>query len=142
MTKTLETLIRLHQLTLDERRRELKEVQDREAALRDKVTALVARLDRERKAAQENPDYAQAYSRFAQWARDEKKRLMQAIINLQPELEQARDRMAEAFAEKKRIEVMRDNRLAEEEADRKHKEQIELDEVGMQRHRRQQSENS
>lgn len=138
MTKTLETLIRLHQLTLDERRRELKEVQDREDALQARLEGLDERLKREQKAAQDNPEYASAYSQFAHWARKERKRLEQAMIDLQPELDRARDRMAEAFAEKKRVEITRDNRNAEEDREQKNREQIELDEVGLQRHRRQQ----
>lgn len=136
MTKTLETLIRLHQFTLDERRRELKEVQEREDALKAQLAELAARVEKERQMAAESPEYGAAYSRFVTWARDERRRLERAVQDMQPELEQARDRMAEAFAEKKRVEITRDNRQEEEEMDRKHREQIELDEVGMQRHRR------
>ncbi|WP_259780217.1 hypothetical protein [Aestuariispira ectoiniformans] len=141
MTKTLETLIRLHQLTLDERRRELKVIQEREDDLRRRIENLAKRLVKEQKSAQENPEYASAYSQFAYWARGENKRLVEAIIALQPELENARDRMAEAFAEKKRVELTRDSRLEAEDTARKHREQIELDELGLQRHRRQQKEN-
>ena len=42
----------------------------------------------------------------------------------------------EAFAELKKAEITRDNRRAEEERERKSKEQQELDELGMERHRR------
>lgn len=136
MNKTLSTLIRLHQFEVDECRRELKTLQEQEDALHAQKQAVADRLAAEKEMARQQPDYASAYSRFLAWSRQEQARLQDAVEQLQPALDAARDKLAEAFAEKKRVEISLDNRKAEQAAEEKRLEQNELDELAGNRFRR------
>ncbi|RED53585.1 flagellar FliJ family protein [Aestuariispira insulae] len=138
MSKTLDTLVRLNQFDVDERRRELKVIQEEEDRLIAEIASLDLRIEEEKNTARQQPEYAVAYVRFLNWARAEKVRIHGKIGALQPLLEHARDKLAEAFAELKKAEITRDNRREQEMQDQKNKEQQELDELGMERHRRSQ----
>ena len=136
MKKTLESLVRLSKFEVDERRRELKVVQEEEDRLYSEISKIEDRVQSEKLTATKQPEYAQAYSRFLIWARREKNILEGKITALQPLLEHARDNLASAFAELKKAELTRDNRALAEEAENNKKDQMEMDELAMDRHRR------
>ena len=94
MTKTLDTLVRLNQFDVDERRRELKVVQEEEDRLKARIADLDARIEQEKATAKAQPEYGDAYVRFLNWARSEKARTHHKIAALQPLLEHARDKLA------------------------------------------------
>jgi len=58
------------------------------------------------------------------------------LQDLQPEIEAARDELAEAFANQKKYEIAKENRDAAELSDQTRKENLELDELGLNKHRR------
>lgn len=140
MSKTLSTLIRLNQFHVDEKRRALKELQEQEDATRQAIADLETAMVREGEAAGGNADMLRDHAAFVQGAKFKISQFEQFLEHLQPQLDQARDELAEAFEELKKAEITKDRR---DEADRKEQnrlEQQELDELGMLRHRRRQQE--
>lgn len=127
--KTLETLIRLAGFTVDERRRALSVILDREAEFYQRIERLDADYDRERILATENPEYATHFGGFAARYKRQRTVVENRISALQPAIQKARQDLAEAFEEQKRYEITLDQRIEEQRLDEKRKEQAELDEI-------------
>ena len=138
MKSTLETLIRLAEFTVDEKRRALKEVQEKEDALLQAKEQLASRVETEKVAAQQSTEGTFAYGQFIAWAKIERERLDQAIFDMQPELEAARADLSEAFAEQKKVEITKERKDEEEREEIKAKEQAFLDEFTTSQHIRKQ----
>lgn len=128
MIKTLDTLIKLAEADVDERRLELKAIQDKEDHLLAQKKALAEKVENEKAVAADSIEAGFAFTQFAQWAREEQKRLDLQIENIQPELEHARNNLSEAFAEQKKVEITRDRREEEMREEEKAREQAFLDE--------------
>ena len=134
--KTLETLIKLAGVKLDERRRALQQKVSAEQELKDALSTLERRVAEERAAAASLEDAAFAYSAFAADAADKRKTLDATIAEAGKAVEAARDHLAEAFEEQKRYEITRDRRQLAEAQEQAKQERKELDELGLERHRR------
>lgn len=128
MKSTLETLIRLAELTVDEKRLELKEIQEREDELLARLEKLANQVESEKVAAQQSTEAGFAYGHFINWAKSERERLGQLIADLQPAIEGARNELSEAFAEQKKVEITKNRRDDEAREEEKSKEQLFLDE--------------
>jgi flagellar export protein FliJ len=131
MSGGLHTLIRLHKWRLDEKRRALAELQ----ALADKLAQDTARLEREITAEQEiarnSPEASFGYGNFAKQAIERRRRLAQSVAQIEHQIAQATDEMAEAFQEVKRYELAQEGRDRRDEAKRKVRENAALDEVAL-----------
>ena len=136
MSDTLNTLVRLTQFELDEKRRALKALQDQE----DATHAAISQLEKDRvyeaAKAKEDISLLKAYGSFAVMTKQKIGGLQAFLVELAPQLEAAREELTDAFGEYKKVEISRDNRRADELAEENRKEQIEMDELGMQGHRR------
>ena len=131
MSSGLHTLIRLHKWRLDEKRRALAELQ----ALADKLAQDTARLEREILAEQEiartSPEASFGYGNFAKQAIERRKRLAQSVAQVEHQIAEATEEMAEAFQELKRYELAQEGRDRREDAKRKTRENAALDEVAL-----------
>ena len=131
MSSGLHTLIRLHKWRLDEKRRALAELQ----ALADKLVQDTARLEREILAEQEiarsSPEASFGYGNFAKQAIERRKRLAQSVAQVEHQIAEATEEMAEAFQELKRYELAQEGRDRREDAKRKTRENAALDEVAL-----------
>ncbi len=131
MSSGLHTLIRLHKWRLDEKRRTLSELQ----ALADKLAQDTARLEREILAEQEiartSPEASFAYGNFAKQAIERRRRLAQSVAQVEHQIAQATEEMAEAFQELKRYELAQEGRDRRDEAKRKVRENAALDETAL-----------
>jgi flagellar export protein FliJ len=131
MSSGLHTLIRLHKWRLDEKRRALAELQ----ALADKLAQDTARLEREILAEQEiarsSPEASFGYGSFAKQAIERRKRLAQSVAQVEHQIAEATEEMAEAFQELKRYELAQEGRDRREDAKRKTRENAALDEVAL-----------
>ena len=136
MSKTLSTLIRLNQFHVDERRRALKQLQEQEDATLRAIAELHERMRSEGEAAGNDPDMLRGHAAFVQGAKIKIAQFEQFLEHLAPQLEQARNELAEAFEELKKAEITKERRDSEERRERDRQEQQELDELGMLRHRR------
>ncbi|EWY35676.1 hypothetical protein N825_35980 [Skermanella stibiiresistens SB22] len=131
MSGDLHTLIRLHKWRLDEKRKALAELQ----TLADKLANDVARLENEIKSEQEiargSAEASFGYANFAKLAIERRKRLAQSIAQVEAQITEATDEMAEAFQEVKRYELAQEGRDKRDEAKRKQRENAALDEVAL-----------
>lgn len=133
---TLTTLIRLAGTEVDDARRVLQGFLAEEDRVRAALLDLAAEIERESALAKNDPDYAVAFGRFMGHAKDRREAMEAALEALKPKIEMARDGLAEAFAGQKRYEIAKQNRdaAAAKEADRR--EGLDLDEQGLNAHRR------
>ncbi len=136
MVKDLHTLIRFNEWSVDQRRRDLGEVLGALADLESSLHRLGEELIREQQAVQASPEEAGfLYGNYANAVIGRRNHINTGIANMEQQVAAAREKLDEAYRELKKFEVVqetRDFRQAREEARR---EQIELDEIGLQAHR-------
>lgn len=129
--KDLDSLIRLRRWTVDERRRVLAALQDREAELLVLGQRLAQNLIREQKLARADPLGAGlTYAAYAEDVRRRQRELAGALVQLRKEIEAARDDLAAAYSELKVTEEVRKARAHRELLEENRREQTELDEIG------------
>lgn len=134
---SLKTLIRLHKFDVDEKRRVLVALQTREDQIIAELERGVEMLAREQQvAAADSTEAGFIYGAFAhRWidTRDQLTRMLEAV---RAEIVQARDALADAFSQLKTFEISQRERERKEKAVADKKEQIFLDEIGLNQHRR------
>lgn len=135
--KGLKTLIRLSKFNVDEKRRALTALQAREDEIVAEIQAAEGQLVREQQLATANAEtIGFAFPLFYQAWAQRRHGMEQALIAVRQQIELARDELAEAFREQKTYEVTQANREKREREEADRKEQIFLDEVGLNMHRR------
>lgn len=134
--KGLPTLIRLRRQGLDERRRALVELEQREAALGQQISAVDDEVVREQKFASGADEVRFAYENFSIAAKVRRQSLVEALTAQRALVENARNEVSDAFREFKKLDIAQQNaqRRLVEEQDRR--ERIEMDEIGLEIHRR------
>lgn len=132
----LEKLIRFHRYELDAKRRELRILEEREAAVRNAIGSLDDQVGSERVAAKQSQAGLSAYGGFARAALDRRADLLAALQAATQATDAARDAVLDAFAELKRFEISLDRRRFSELRDRERREQDVLDEAAIVAHRR------
>ncbi len=129
--KDLESLLRLHSWTVDERRRELGVLLAREEELVQFGHQMDLQFLREQKVATEDPTSAGfSFGAFAQYHRLRKEQLGRTLTALRSEIEQTRDQLADAYRQLKVYEEVQKERAKKEREEEAHKEQIAFDEIG------------
>ncbi len=136
MAQDLNTLIRLNEWTVDERRRELGDVLASLAELESGLHRLREELASEQGVVQASPEEAGFfYGNYAQAVIERRHRLNTGVARMEEEVAQARDKLNEAYRELKKFEVAQDLRDTHEARELARKEQIDLDEMGLQAYR-------
>jgi flagellar protein FliJ len=130
--KSRETLIRLKRFHVDEKRRQVAQI---EAMIAD-FQRMANDLDREIAAEQsragiDDPGHF-AYPTYAKAAMQRRDNLAQSADNLKGQLEDARAQLAEAFEELKKVEILEERDQNRERASEGKAEQAELDRIGAQ----------
>lgn len=135
MSRRLAGLIRLQRWKVDEKRRALAGLQALHAELTAKAEALEVEVAAEQQSAAANGT-AFAYRAYAEQVIQRRETLAGSIAEVLRALMKAQGELSEAYQEAKRYEMARDRvqqRLAAEAARR---EQIDLDEIGLNIYRR------
>ncbi len=137
MAKGLETLARVTKWTVDECRRALGillgELEDLETNRR----AIDIELVKEQSAAADKPDEAGLlYGKYAETVINRRDIMDESIRAKEAEIEIALEALNEAYRELKKYEVVRDNRIQREHVEEARREQIELDDIGIEIYRR------
>lgn len=131
MKKGLDALIRIHQFELDEKRRALKELETVRANIETAIRMLENEVDREQKAAVGSVEAGMAYGNYARAAIARRGRLEQNLRDIEPQVEAAREVVAQAFEELKKYEITKAGRDKAAVAEANRKEQILMDELGL-----------
>ena len=132
----LKSMIRIHQWMLDERRRNLADLQVFLDKLQGDLAALDHSLEAERAVAEASPEAGLAYPAFVAAALERRKKLCGTIEELEGQVEALREAVAEAFAEVKKYELAQENQGRRDAAKRSRKQRLEADELGISLYRR------
>ena len=133
MAKSVATLIRINELTVDERRRELSEhlieLDDLEAAL----NRLEKEVVHEQRIAATQPQSAGfLYGAYADSVIHRREQFQLTIASKQQEITVARDALSDAYRELKKYEVIYQNQQSKEAEEQARKDQVDLDDLGLQ----------
>ena len=135
MATGLKNLIRLHEWTVDERRRELGNHIRQLNHLDEQVRNLEDELKREQALAGAG-DLGITFGAYYNLFRYRRRRLDDAIRAKEREIAEAREILGNAFMELKKYQVAQEVRNREEELEETRREQAELDDLGLQLYRR------
>lgn len=138
MSQDIKTLIRLKKFTVDEERRKLGELLGHEAELTRREQALEAGVKREQELATADPTgiAAQSYGIFAESVVRDRARMKDARSKLEAAITRQQDVVAEAYREFKTVEILQQNRDRRAALERARKDQIAMDEIAANNHRR------
>ncbi|MTJ80962.1 MAG: hypothetical protein F8N37_08095 [Telmatospirillum sp.] len=134
--KDLESLLRLHNWTVDERRRELGVLLAREEDMILSGEEMDRQLIREQQTAAADPAGAGfIYSAYAKGYLVRREQLERALDALRGEILQARDRLADAYRQLKVFEEVQKGRQRQEDIEEGRKEQALFDEIAQTQYR-------
>ena len=134
--RTLETLIRLHRHQLDEKRRAVTALEDLRADLLGQREKLEAELVREQEIAKKVEVGAFAYAGFARGVISRREKLQGSLAELEARIAAAQEEVANAFQDLKRHEIALAAKQRRQREETERRNQIELDEVSLEIHRR------
>ena len=138
----LNSLVRVHSWALDEKRQKLAELERLADKLRADLAGLEAELAQEQTAASRSIEGSIAFPAFVAAALERRKRLRVSIANIERACDTAREEVNQAFQEAKKFELARDNALEKEQQELARRDQATLDELGVDLHRRADTEPS
>ncbi len=139
-SQEIKTLIRVQGWTVDEQRRMLNQLLDREQSIILDGERMDRQLVAEQQVAAADPAMAgYAYVAFARAHGTKRQNLNTLLTALRVEINQQREAVAEAYRELKVLEEVRENWLKAEKKEEARREQIDLDEIAQNLHRRQQA---
>jgi flagellar protein FliJ len=134
--KGLAALIRLHTWRLDEKRRELADLQRLEDQFLADLRRLEAEVAAEQEFAKTSDSGAFSYGGFAVGVIERRKRIEASIAEVRRRIEEKNDEVAEAFRELKRYEITQAERLKRQRAEAERRTQASLDEMSLIQHQR------
>ena len=135
----LDSLIRLHERTLDEARRELGRAEAAVASAAAAIDALEAEIKAEQAAAGADLTGQFGYANYARQAIARRAELHSAHQQAEVAREQVREKVAVAFAELKKFEITAERRAALAQQEENRRLQGELDEIAQQQDRQKQA---
>jgi len=139
-SQEIKTLLRVQGWAVDEQRRQLNTLLDREQSLIEDGQRMDRQLIIEQQVAAADPAYAgHAYVAYARAHRTKRDNLNVVLVALGKEINVQREALAEAYRELKVLEEVQKNWLEAERREAARLEQIDLDEIAQTLHRRKHS---
>jgi flagellar export protein FliJ len=134
--KGLPTLIRVRQWELEEKRRKLADLEGLAAQLDEAIARLDDEVKMEQGVAQSSQEVTFAYAPYAQAAIERRRTLLASLEDVRQQILAAHEEVTIAYQELKKYEVAQDNRRRRTRAEANRREQIVLDEIGIEGFRR------
>ena len=135
--KDLHTLIRLRKFEVDERQRAVATLLRREEAILAAQRALAEEIEREKAfVTQAEVPETFTFSAYLERCEERRQEMDNALVEARKLIEDARDQLADAYRRLKTFEVTQEQRDEAEEKEFNRREQIDLDEIGLNLHRR------
>lgn len=132
----LEGLIRLNKWKLDEKRQALAELERLAQRLRDQMSALERELAEEQKVAATSVEASLSYGHYANAVIARRATLGKSLAEVEVQIRAALDEVADAFRDLKKFDIVKARRDRESVEKAKRLQQAQLDEMGLQLHRR------
>ncbi|MBL4644980.1 MAG: flagellar export protein FliJ [Hyphomicrobiales bacterium] len=132
--KSRESLLKLKRFHVEEKRRQLAQIEgmiDDFQTMADELDAQI--LSEQKRTGIEDIDHF-AYSTFAKAARQRRENLMTSVADLDHQLTMAQDVLSEAIEDLKKVETLAERDSARARLESDWAEQDELDEIAIQRH--------
>lgn len=127
--KSRESLIRLKKFQVDEKRRQVTQIETMKAEFNRMASELDEQIIAEQQKAGIDDITHFAYPTFAKAARQRRDNLLISVRDLDEQLEAAQDQLAEAVEELKKIEILHERDMERERQEREAAEQEQLDEI-------------
>jgi flagellar export protein FliJ len=137
----LDGLIRLNKWKLDEKRLALAELERLAARLRDQLTMLEREMAAEQKVAAGSVEAGIAYGHYAKGVIVRRATIKQSLAEVEGQIRLALDDVAEAFRDLKKFDIVKARRDRDAAEKAKRLQQSQLDEMGLQLHRRSSEQN-
>ncbi len=134
--KGLPTLIRLRTYELEEKRRKLADLEGLKAQLIEAIARIDDDVRLEQQVAGSDSSISFAYAPFAAAAIERRRTLVASAENVQSQIEAAAAEVTSAYQELKKYEVAHSNRQRRLRLDRNRREQVTLDDIAIENHRR------
>jgi flagellar export protein FliJ len=129
--KSRKSLIQLRRFEVDERRQTVADIETMIGELQQMVIDLERQIETEQEKAGVSDVNHFAYPTFAKAAIVRRDNLKKSCAELETKLEEARDQLAEAFEELKKVELIEERDAERVRVHEAAKEQAELDEIGI-----------
>ncbi len=129
--KSRKSLIQLRRFEVDERRQTVADIEAMMGELQQMVIDLERQIEVEQEKAGVSDVNHFAYPTFAKAAIARRDNLKNSCAELEAKLEEARDQLAEAFEELKKVELIEERDAERVRVHEAAKEQAELDEIGI-----------
>lgn len=127
----LPSLIKMHGLRLDEKRRALADIERQRQAVIDRRARLDAEMTSEKTRAEARPETQADFGAYVRVALKRREALDFEISELDRISEAANEEVAEAYRELKKFELVKQRRDAEALLEGNRREQADLDEIGL-----------
>lgn len=134
--KTLASLVRLHRLRLDERRKILSELEGQRDGLVRRQVGLEKEFVSEKQAAQASLDASTTFQAYLAAFENRRDRLAVDLVEAGKRIEAAHDAVTESFRDMKKYETVMANRKERARKEMERRQVIEQDEIGLQVFRR------
>lgn len=132
--KSRESLIRLHRFQVDEKRRQVADIESMLEDFQRKERDLEAQVVQEQEKAGISDVAHYAYPMFAKSMRARRDNMIESMSELSRQLEQAREELADAYRELKKYELVEQSRQRRAKREAARIEQNVLDEVSLNMH--------
>ena len=136
MKSRSESLIRFKKFQVDEKRRQVAQIESMIADFERMAAELDQQIEIEHQKTGISDMAHFAYSTFAKAAQTRRDNLMASADDMREKLESAQDELAEAVEDLKKVELLDQREHQREDAEQTRAEQADMDEIGRMRHQR------
>jgi flagellar FliJ protein len=137
--KGLPTLIRVRTWALEEKRRKVADLEALEAQLIEAIARLDDEVQIENQVAGNDTGASFTYGSYISAAIERRRTLDESVVDVRRQIEAAREEVTIAYQELKKFEVAHSNRKRRAQTEANRREQIVLDEIGLEGFRRRSS---
>jgi flagellar export protein FliJ len=130
--KSRDTLLRLKRFQVDEKRRHVTQIESMVAEFHRMATDLDREIQQEQERSGITDVGHYAYPTYAKAAMTRRDNLVRSADELKGQLDAARDDLAEAFEDLKKLELLDERDASRERMEENAREQAAMDEIGLQ----------
>lgn len=131
MAKGLSGVVRLHKWQVDEKRRQIAELETMRSEIVDQLEKLTSDLAAEQKHLATSIVVDINYANYASNVMTRRENLEASITEIDVSIENMKDELSEAFKELKKFEIVQERALERERFEEKRREQERLDELSL-----------
>lgn len=129
--KTIQTLIKIHSQSLDEKRVELKQAQEQKDEMLEYSKKMADELASEMAAVSQNPEIAMTFGSYRDMIGERQENISNAVSEIDKQIDYISHKIAEIYGEVKKYETLLKQRQLQEYNKQKAKETKAMDEIAV-----------